>query len=77
MSLYDVTVNSTGIGRAGTTRMLVVGFYPHITDAKQSINEWVAENFVGPINVNVDFVSHSNTIYPADVLVYERIVIIE
>lgn len=77
MSLYDVTVNSTGIGRAGTTKMLVVGFFPHMNEARQEIQQWVNENFVGPIDVKIDFVSHSNTIYPADVLQYERIVIIE
>lgn len=77
MSLYDVTVNSTGTGRAGTTKMLVVGFFPHISDAREKITEWVAENFVSPFDVKIDFVSHSNTIFPADVLQYERIVIIE
>lgn len=77
MSLYDVTVNSTGIGRAGTTKMIVVGFFPHMSDARTAIESWAAETFVCPINVTIDFVSHSNTIYPADVLQYERIVIIE
>lgn len=77
MSLYDVTVNGTAPGRAGTTKMIVVGFFPHITDAKIAIGEWVGENFVAPVNVNVEMISHSNTIYPADVLNYERIVIIE
>lgn len=77
MSLYDVTVNSTGIGRAGTTKMLVVGFFPHMSDAREGITQWAEETFSGPINVKVDFVSHSNTIFPADVLQYERIVVIE
>lgn len=77
MSLYDVTVNNTSICRAGTTKMLVVGFFPHMNEARQGIEQWVNENFVGPLNVTIDFVSHSNTIYPADVLQYERIVIIE
>ncbi len=77
MSLYDVTVNSIGIGRAGTTKMLVVGFFPHMNEARHEIQQWVNENFVGPLSVTIDFVSHSNTIYPADVLQYERIVIIE
>ncbi len=77
MSLYDVTVNSTGIGRSGTTKMLAVAFFPHMNEARQEIQQWVNENFVGPIDVKIDFVSHSNTIYPADVLQYERIVIIE
>lgn len=77
MSLYDVTVNNTSIGRAGTTKMLVVGFFPHMNEARQEIQQWVTENFVGPIDVKIDFVSHSNTIYPADILQYERIVIIE
>ena len=77
MSLYDVTVNSTGIGRAGTTKMLVVGFFPHMCEARNDILVWVNENFVGPLNVTVEFKSHENTIYPADVQEYERIVIIE
>lgn len=77
MSLYNVIVNSTSVGRAGSTKMLVVGFFPHMNEARQEITEWVTENFVGPNAVTIDLVSHSNTIYPADVLQYERIVIIE
>ena len=77
MSLYDVTVNSTSIGRAGTSKILVVAFFPHMNEARQGITQWAAETFAGPIDVKVDFVSHSNTIFPPDVLQYERIVIIE
>lgn len=77
MSLYDVTVNSTGIGRAGTSKCIVIAFYPHMKEAREGITQWAAETFAGPIDVKIDFISHSNTIFPADVLQYERIVIIE
>ncbi|AFC21464.1 hypothetical protein GAP32_017 [Cronobacter phage vB_CsaM_GAP32] len=77
MSLYDVTVNSTGIGRSGTTKMLAVAFFPHMNEARQGINEWVSENFVAPVTVSVELKSHSNIIYPSEVQGYERIVIIE
>lgn len=77
MSLYSVTVSNTSVGRAGTTNMIVIGFFPHINEARESIVEWVNENFVGPVNVNVDFISHENTIFTSDVKGYERIVAIQ
>ncbi len=77
MSLYDVTVNSTGLGRAGTTKMIVVGFFQNMTDAKKAIGALVYELFLPEMNYEIEIISHSNTIYPADVLNYERIVIIE
>ncbi|EBS4516624.1 hypothetical protein DQT32_04345 [Salmonella enterica subsp. enterica serovar Braenderup] len=77
MSLFDVTINGTGVGNAGTTKMLVAGFFPHMSDAREKITEFATETFVSPFDINIEFVSHSNTIFPADVLQYERIVIIE
>lgn len=79
MSLYDVVIRNTNVGSAGESKILVIGFFPHIHEARAAISEWAFETFVGPFDIEIVFVSHSNTIYPTDIVGYgyERIVVLE
>ncbi|AQW88539.1 hypothetical protein pEaSNUABM50_00013 [Erwinia phage pEa_SNUABM_50] len=77
MSLYKVVVNCISVGMAGSHTLLVSGDFPHINEARIGINEWVANEYAGRLDVNVTFLNHSDQIYVTDLKSsdYDKVII--
>lgn len=78
MPQYKVIVTTTGIGTAGTDRLLVLTNDDNLESASQGILKWANEQYHGNIAVCTGKLNNSNQAYVSDINAekYDKVILL-